>query len=183
MVVIRARLNVCKDKCNYFKKHGHRYRRKHLHTRLENARRRRNEEAEKRIIEIIAREKQRAHWRRLNYSMAKPKGRSVRVVSVEIPGGGVREVEGQAEVENVLWSNIHNQRFYLGEQAPICKGQMRNAFGYLATTIAARQVLARTYTYPAEFDQATKELCEVCAKIRLGVRADSVNTTIRGVDW
>ena len=183
LVEIRARLKVCKDKCNYFKKHGHRYRRKHLHTRLENARRRRNEEAEKRIIEIIAREKQRAHWRRLNYSMAKPKGRSVRVVSVEIPGGGVREVEGQAEVENVLWSNIHNQRFYLGEQAPICKGQMRNAFGYLATTIAARQVLAGTYTYPAEFDTATKELCEVCARIRLGVPANSVKTTIRGVDW
>ena len=27
---VRARLKVCKEKCNYFKKHGHRYRRKHL---------------------------------------------------------------------------------------------------------------------------------------------------------
>ena len=106
--------------------------------------------------------------------MSKPKGRSVRVVSVETPGGGVREVEGQTGVENVLWSNIHNQRFYLAEQAPICKGQMRNAFGYLATTIAARQVLAGTYNYPGWFDPATKELCEVCAKIRLGIPAISV---------
>ena len=81
----RARLKLCKDKCNYFKNHGHRHRRKHLYTRLEMARRRRNEETERRIVEIIAKEKQRAHWRRLNFSMAKPNGRSVRVVSVEIP--------------------------------------------------------------------------------------------------
>ena len=32
---IRSRLKVCKDKCNYFKKHGHRHRRRHLKSRLE----------------------------------------------------------------------------------------------------------------------------------------------------
>ena len=43
---------------------------------------------------------------------------------------------------------------YLGEQALIFKGSMHNAFGYLVTTIAARQVLTGTYSYPEDFDQA-----------------------------
>ena len=54
---VRARLKVCKDKCNYFKKHGHRYRRKHLRKRLDKARESRNEEAEQRILEILERER------------------------------------------------------------------------------------------------------------------------------
>ena len=115
--------------------------------------------------------------------MAKPKGRSVRVVSVEMPDGGIREVEGQTGVENALWNGIHNQRFYLGEQDSICQGHMRDAIGYLATTIAAGQVLAGTYTYPAWFKPTTKELCEVCARIRFGVPVNSVNTTIKGREW
>ena len=41
------------------------------------------------IVEIITREKQRAHWRRINFTMTKPKGWSVRVVSVETPDGGI----------------------------------------------------------------------------------------------
>ena len=32
---IKARLKLCKEKCNFFKKHGHRYRMRHLRTRLE----------------------------------------------------------------------------------------------------------------------------------------------------
>ena len=48
---IRVRLKVCKDKCNYFRKHGHGYQRRHLknrlmRNRLEVAQEERNEEAE-----------------------------------------------------------------------------------------------------------------------------------------
>ena len=50
---------------------------------------------------------------------------------------------------------VHKKCFYLAEQALICKGSMHDVFGYLATTIAVRQVLAGTYSYPADFDQAT----------------------------
>ena len=80
------------------------------------------------------------------------------MVSKEIGDGGIIEYEGQSAVEKAIWGEIHNKQFYLGEQAPICKGSMRDAFGYLATTIAARQVLAGTYSYPEGFDQATREL-------------------------
>ena len=58
---IRARLKVCKEKCNYFKKHGHKHRRKHLRIRLERARQKRDEEAEARILCIIQRKKNRSY--------------------------------------------------------------------------------------------------------------------------
>ena len=101
--------------------------------------------------------------------MGKPKGRSARVVSAEAIDGEVEEFQGQSAVEKAIFDGIHNKRFYLAEQLPICKGSMREAFGYLATTIAAQQVLAGTYSYPEGFEQATRKLFEACAEIRLRV--------------
>ena len=46
---------------------------------------------ERRILEIIDREKQRLYWRRLNFAMNNPRGRSVCVVSDEAEGGDVIE--------------------------------------------------------------------------------------------
>ena len=180
---VRLRLKECKKKCNYFRKHGHRYRRRHLSDRLKKAKSQADEEAERRILEIIGREKQRSYWRRLSYAVGKPKGRSARVVSAEVSDGEVEEFQGQSAVEKAIFDGIHNERFYLAEQAPICKGSMREAFGYLATTITARQVLAGTYSYPEGFEQATRELCEACAEIRLGVPSRSVETKISHADW
>ena len=56
---MRLRLKECKQKCNYFRKHGHRYRRRHLSDQLQKAKAWGDEETEKRVLEIIAREKQR----------------------------------------------------------------------------------------------------------------------------
>ena len=61
------------------------------------------------------------------------------MVSEETDGGEVEEFEGQSAMEQAIWNGIHNKQFYLAEQAPICKGSLREAFGYLATIIAARQ--------------------------------------------
>ena len=180
---VRARLKVCKAKCNYFKKHGHRYRRRHLKDRLEAARKGHNLETEQRILQIMEREKQRSYWRRLSYATKKPKGRSAKVVTEETGDGDVLEYRGQSAVQHAIWNGIHKSRFYLGEQAPICQGEMRQAFGYLATSIAARQVLAGTYQYPPDFDEATKEICVACAAIRLGVPANSVDTKIKREEW
>ena len=86
-------------------------------------------------------------------------------------------------MEKAIWDGIHNKRFYLAKQVPICKGSMQEAFRYLATTIAAQQVLAGTYSYPEGFEQAsTCELCEACAEIRLGVPLRSVETKILHAD-
>jgi hypothetical protein len=56
-------------------------------------------------------------------------------------------------------------------------------FGYNATTIAARRILRGTFVYPPEFDEATKEILQECAAIRLLVPKDSVSTTITLEDW
>jgi hypothetical protein len=87
-----------------------------------------NSKAEKHILEIIEREKQRAFWPRLNYSMRKNKGSSVRSVQLQDDEGGVTEFTMQEEVEGVIWSEIHGKRFYLAEQAPICQGGLRGEF-------------------------------------------------------
>ena len=59
---IRLRLRVCKEKCKYFRRHGKKYRSKHLHERLKKAQDRADDEAEKRILAIIQREKDRSFW-------------------------------------------------------------------------------------------------------------------------
>ena len=77
--------------------------------------------------------------------------------------GDIQESEGKSYVEREIFDRIHNKRFYAAEQAPICKGPIREAFGCLSTTIALRQVLNGLYDYPEWFDPATKELYKECA--------------------
>ena len=180
---VRARLKICKDKCHFFRKHGHRYRRQHLHDRLRAAQNRRDAEAEQSILQIIEREKQRSLWRRLNYSMFKQKGRSVRSVKVPIDGGGVMEFEGQRDVETAIWSEVHKKRFHLAEEAPICQGRLRGEFGYNAVTPSAAAVLAGTYVFPPDFHQATKELMQEIARIRSIIPEDSVECIIKKEAW
>ena len=138
-------LKVCKEKCKYFKKHGHPYRRRHLRSRLDKAKSEREKEAEKRILDIIDREKQRLYWRQLDFKMRKSKGRSVRIVTDEDETSNVQEFEGKSNVKRPIFDRIYNKRFYAAEQSPIWKGPMQEAFGYLATTIAARQVPEGSY--------------------------------------
>ncbi len=59
-------------------------------------------------------------------------------------GDDVVEYIGQSAVEQAIWNKIHHKHFHLVEQARICQGQLREAFGYLTMTIAATQVLAGT---------------------------------------
>ena len=54
------------------------------------------------------------------------------------------EYDTQRLAQEATWKGIHDKRFYLAEQAPICKGQLRGEFGCMATTPAAKQVLDGT---------------------------------------
>ncbi len=63
--------------------------------RLAKAQRWKDEEADTIILVILKREKDRAFWRRLNYVMAKSRGRSVKVIQVDHDGGIVTNAEGQ----------------------------------------------------------------------------------------
>ena len=88
------------------------------------------------------------------------------------------EYDTQDTMQNAIWDNIHRKRFHLAEDAPICKGDLRDDFGYNAVSPIAQAVLDGTYQYPPDFDQATKELCEECARIWLIVPKNSIRTAI-----
>ena len=182
---INAKYKVCEEKCNYFRKHGHRYRRKHLDRRLEIAKKKGDEIAEKRILAIIKGERDRAFWRKLNYSLGKRIGGSIRSVQVEDAHGNVVEYDTKDGVEKAILQNIHGEgkRFYQAEEAPICKGRLRGQFGYNANTAAARAVLDGTYDFSEDYHEATQQLFEQIAKIRSFVPLNSVETLIDSVTW
>jgi hypothetical protein len=46
-----------------------------------------------------------------------------------------------------------------------------------------RLILSGNYVYPTEFDQATREIFEECARIRLMIPKDSVSSTITTDAW
>jgi hypothetical protein len=50
---VHARLQICKEQCEYARQHGHRYRQKHLQNRLKHAQETDDETAEKAILAII----------------------------------------------------------------------------------------------------------------------------------
>lgn len=133
---IKERLKVCEERCDYFCKHGHSYRKEHLQNRLSVARGKKNKVAEQQILGIIRRGRERALLRRLNYTMSKKRGRVVSAVQVKQSDGTTYEATGQKEVEDTIWYEIHGKRFYIAEQAPICQGRLRGDFGYMANNAA-----------------------------------------------
>ena len=177
--VLREKLREARAQCDHFARHGHRHRRQHLERRLSAARRRADDEAEQRVIDIITREKTRADWRRRKNQMGKKQGRSVRLVHTD--DGAVHE--GKDEVENAIFTGIHQQRYHVAEQAPICQGRLRGEFGYLANTRASAAVLAGNYDFPEGMHQGTRELMEEVAAIRALIPKDSVSTTITPTQW
>jgi hypothetical protein len=117
--------------------------------------------------------------------MGKARNRSVRRVHVENEDEGtLAEFTTKEDVEQAIFNNIHRKRFFLVEAAPVCKGKLRGLFGYNAATVTAERILNGTYVYPDDFDRATREICEECAKIRLQIPKDSsLNLTITSSDW
>ena len=120
---------------------------------------------------------------RLNYSMSSKKGRSVRVVQVTQADGSMQEATSQKAVQEAIWDNIHGKRFYLAEQAPICKGKLRGDFSYMANTPAALAVLDGTYSAPEGIDEGTKDLFDEIARLRQIIPANSVETTLTKERW
>ena len=115
--------------------------------------------------------------------MSKPRGRSVRTVQMSDDEGRITEHSTQTTVQNAIWNKIHGQRFYLAEQAPICQGNLRGDFGYMAFSPVAKSVLDGTYVYPPDFDPATRELVEECARIRQKIPPNSVSDDISTSQW
>ena len=68
---IYERLKICTSKCDYFRKNGKSFRRNHLNTRLQEAKDKEDDIAEKQILAIITKERERGKWRRINYVLGK----------------------------------------------------------------------------------------------------------------
>ncbi len=127
-----------------------------LATRWRQWRWRDDETAERNILAIIKREKDKAFWRRLNYALGKHvRGQSVRAVQVEDGAGGVQDVNTEEAVQEAIFNEVHCKQYNLAEEAPICQGVLRGQFGYTATSPTARSVLDGTYEFPPEMDAAT----------------------------
>jgi len=116
--------------------------------------------------------------------MGKVQSGFVRKVLIENEESGtLMEHVTQEAVQQAIFDNIHRKQFFLAEAAPACNGWLCGLFGYNATTSTAERILAGTYIYPDNFDQATREICEECAWIQLMVPKDSLNLSISRHDW
>ncbi len=88
---------------------------------------------EHQLLGIIKREKERLFWRKLKYTMGKKSGGSVQAVQVEDTEGNIDVFNTQADIHEVIWSNIHRKRFYLAEDATVLYAR------HLGTTRIRRQ--------------------------------------------
>ncbi len=89
----------------------------------------------------------------------------------------------QETVQSAIFDNIHRKRFFLAEEAPICSGPLRGQFGHNAITKTAKAILSGQYTYPPDFDQATREICEECARICCMIPQDTISTHVSKEDY
>ena len=97
--------------------------------------------------------------------------------------GTVQEHNGQDELNEAIWDNIHRKRFHLAESVPLCNGALRGTFGYNAICHISHMILEGTYDYPPDFDEPTKEILMECAAIRLKIPKSSVSTLITRENW
>jgi hypothetical protein len=80
-----------------------------------------DEQREKEILAIINQEKDRSFWRRINYVMGKAHRGAVNRVLVDNGDqeGTLTKNITQESVQEAIFTNIHQKRFFLAEAAPI----------------------------------------------------------------
>jgi hypothetical protein len=93
-------------------------------------------------------------------------------------GGAIVEHTTREPVKQTIFSEIHNKRFTMAGEAPICSGKLFDKFGYNANMTAARAVLDGRYIASEGSDQATLDLFAEVAKIRRRVPQDSISVCI-----
>jgi hypothetical protein len=105
---IKLRLQICKEKCEYFQKHGKQHRQQHPNQCLEAAQDWEDNVAERQILAIIKREKVQEFWRRLNFALRKHiRSRSIWAVQVEDGAGGVIDYEMEEGVHEAIFNKVH----------------------------------------------------------------------------
>jgi hypothetical protein len=128
-------------------------------------------------------ERDRAFWRRLNWALGQRRGGGVSSVQVEEEEGQMNEYHTQSEVQSVIWSKIHQERYHLAEEAPICQGALRGDFGYNANTPSGDAVLNGTYTAHLSGQEGTHSIFRAISEIRSRVPANSIPHIINREAW
>ncbi len=113
----------------------------------------------------------------------KKKTRSTTSIQVEGPDKIIMERTTQETVQQTIFSEIHEKRYTLAGEAPICKGDLFQEFSYTAPTPASRAVLDGTYVAESNSDAATSELFAEISHIRRLVPASSVSIVITPKQW
>ena len=180
---IFEKLKYCESQCEYYKRHGRKYRFQHLNNRVKAAEQRGDEEAAKKIEAIIKREKDRAFWRRLSFVTGKKRTKSVTSVQVDEGDGIFSERTGQHEVEQAIFKAVHEEQYQMAEESPICQGTMRDEFGYLANTPAAKEVLDGTYRCSPDTPQAMQDIFAEIARIRQEIPETATKAVITPEQW
>ncbi len=109
---IVQRLKACLKQCDYFRRNGKYYRRKHLYECLRNAQESEDEQREKEILTIITCEKDRSFWRWISYSMGKARGGLVRRILVESGDQVGNLIENVQFRRRYLITSIGNASFW-----------------------------------------------------------------------
>jgi hypothetical protein len=89
----------------------------------------------------------------------------------------------QETVERTIFSKVHEKRYTLVGEAPICNGELFQDLGYQANTKASRAVLDGTYEAPTTSDKATRDLFAEIAAIRCLIPENSVPIVITPEQW
>ncbi len=119
----------------------------------------------------------------MTYDLGKPRGGACFRVQVDQGDGTTKEYTSQKEMQEAIWDNIHRKRFHLAKLAPLCQEPLRGTFGYNAICQTSQEILDGMYEHPQEFDEATKEILQECALIRLKIPVSSIKTLITKNDW
>jgi hypothetical protein len=160
-----------------------RFRTKHLTKRMQLAQERNDKEAFKKIGDILNKEKQRLFWRWLNFVTGKKHTRCATSVQVKEQPGIFSELSTKETVEDAIFREVHDKRYTLAKEAPICSGKLFDNFGYGANTPASKAVLDGTYQPPPNSDTATAELFDKIAAIRRIVPKDLASPVIMPKQW
>ncbi len=167
----------------FYQDHGQRFCRKHLNNWLKIAQEKDDEEANTKMGAIIQRKQQRSFWRRLNYVTGKKQMHSTTSVQVEDQSGAILEHTTKERVKDSIFSEVHNKRYTMAGEAPICNGELFKDFGHMANTPALKAVLDETYIVPQDSNTATCELLEEIAAIRHIIPSNLVVTFITPDQW
>jgi hypothetical protein len=73
--------------------------------------------------------------------------RSATSVQVEDQSGAILDHTTKEMVEDNIFSEVHNKRYTIAGEAPICNGELFKDFGHMANTPASKAVLDGTYCW------------------------------------